>query len=65
MVSKLEKLDAAQSLGSKVEERGIDEVSVDPAHKLVTSPAYMKGDAKPDEVYEGVGKMVREALKLI
>ncbi len=40
------------------------EVTIDKENKVVTSPAYMKGDASPAEVYEGIGKMVEAALDL-
>lgn len=37
----------------------IDGVCVDPANKVYTTPAYMKEDAKPHEVFEGIDNMVR------
>lgn len=58
-------LDAAKSLGANVEMRNIDEVSVDKQNKVVTTPAYMKGDAKASEVFDGIGKMVKETLALL
>ena len=40
------------------------EVHVDVANKLVTSPAYMSGDAKPHEVEDSVKGMITEVMKL-
>uniref|UniRef100_A0A7S2V8H1 DJ-1/PfpI domain-containing protein n=1 Tax=Fibrocapsa japonica TaxID=94617 RepID=A0A7S2V8H1_9STRA len=58
-------IDAAQSFGASMEELDIDEVCVDEQHKIVTTPAYMKGDAKPDEIFRGIEKMVEEVSKRI
>jgi hypothetical protein len=30
---------------------------------IFTTPAYMNGDAKPHEVYEGIQKLVKEISK--
>jgi enhancing lycopene biosynthesis protein 2 len=37
----------------------INGVCVDEANKIFTTPAYMKEDAKPHEVFEGIDNMVR------
>jgi enhancing lycopene biosynthesis protein 2 len=57
-------IEVADNFGNKHVERDIDQVHVDPNYKIVTTPAYMKGTAAPHEVYEGVGKLVAEVLKL-
>lgn len=33
-------------------------------HKVLTSPAYMYGNAKPHEVFTGVRKMIRELVEM-
>ena len=38
-------------------------VVVDAANKVVTSPAYMY-DGQPHEIFDSVGKMVDEVVKL-
>ena len=55
---------AIQNYGGTHEDMGIDGVCIDAAARVVTSPAYMY-DAAPHEVYESVGKMVHETLKLV
>jgi enhancing lycopene biosynthesis protein 2 len=35
---------------------------IDEGNKLVTSPAYMYGDAPVHEVFEGIGRMVEGVL---
>ena len=39
-------------------ETDIDGATLDSANKIVTAPAYMKGTASPDQIYENVKKMV-------
>ena len=47
-------IDAATSFGNEVVESGINEVTIDEANRIVTAPAYMKGDATPSEVFTNV-----------
>ena len=47
-------IEAAKSFGVKHHECDIDGVCVDKANNLVTVPAYMKGDAKPHEVFDNM-----------
>lgn len=56
---------AIESVGSKNEERKVTEVCVDEKNKIVTSPAYMYGDAAPHEIFDGIQNMITETLKLI
>ena len=51
-------LDVAESFGAKVVEMSIDETCTDWDHRVVTTGAYMQGDAKPHEVYDGVKDFV-------
>ena len=45
--------------------QGIDGVTTDWTNDIVTTPAYMKGDAKPHEVYDGMEKFVRRVSSLV
>ena len=56
---------AIESVGSKNEERKVTEVCVDEKNKIVTSPAYMYGDAPPHEIFDGIQNMITETLNLI
>ena len=38
----------------------IDAVCVDEKNKIYSTPAYMREDIKPHEVFEGIDKMVRQ-----
>jgi enhancing lycopene biosynthesis protein 2 len=42
----------------------VNEVQVDVAHKILTTPAFMKGTAEYIQVHEGIGKMIDELFKL-
>jgi enhancing lycopene biosynthesis protein 2 len=56
-------IDAAARCGAKCEEKKVDEACVDTQLRIVTTPAYMcKTDVH--HVYDGVGKLVKELLKL-
>ncbi|XP_066496193.1 putative glutamine amidotransferase-like class 1 domain-containing protein 3B, mitochondrial [Tiliqua scincoides] len=54
---------ALQELGCKHVSTNIDEVHVDAENKLVTTSAFMC-QAPVHQVHDGIGKMVREVLKL-
>lgn len=51
-------------LGAIVIEKDVCEVHVDEKNKIVTTPAFMK-NASFNEVFEGIGKMIDEVLRLI
>ncbi|KAL6074993.1 Glutamine amidotransferase class 1 domain containing 3 [Balamuthia mandrillaris] len=57
--------EAIAQMGGEAVEKNVDEVLVDEKNKVVTTPAYMFGDATPYEVFEGIGKMVDEVLRLV
>jgi enhancing lycopene biosynthesis protein 2 len=42
----------------------VTEAVVDKGNKLATAPAYMYGKASPFQVYEGIGRMIEETLKM-
>ncbi|XP_001513668.1 ES1 protein homolog, mitochondrial-like [Ornithorhynchus anatinus] len=55
--------DAVKELGCKHINRNVNEIHLDARYKLVTSCAYMC-NAPAHEVYDGIGKLVREVLRL-
>jgi enhancing lycopene biosynthesis protein 2 len=57
-------IEAASKLGNKVISCDVDEVCKDRFSKIVTTPAYMKGTAKPFEVFDGIERLVNEVIKL-
>ena len=54
-----------QSFGANMELKNVDELCVDEANKLVSTPAYMCGTAKYHEVQDGVTNMVNQLLKMV
>jgi len=56
--------EALGRMGAKHIPKSVGDIHVDQKHKLVTTPAYMC-DAQCHEVYDGIGKMVREVLQLV
>ncbi|XP_060105409.1 glutamine amidotransferase-like class 1 domain-containing protein 3, mitochondrial [Heteronotia binoei] len=55
--------EALKELGCKHVNKNVNEVHVDMKHKLVTTSAFMC-NAPIHTIYDGIGKMVREVLKL-
>ena len=55
---------AIVKMGSSNVVKSVTEAAVDKPNKLATSPAYMYGKATPFQVYEGIGRMVEETLKM-
>lgn len=55
---------AIGQMGSSHVVKPVTEAAVDRGNKLATSPAYMYGKATPFEVYEGIGRMIEETLKM-
>lgn len=51
------------SFGSTCEFRGVSEICIDDQHKVVSTPAYMF-EAKPHEVFEGIGNLINEVIGL-
>lgn len=54
--------DAVAAMGSTHVAKPVTQALADDAHSLFTSPAYMYGDAKPHEVYEGIGAMIDQLM---
>ncbi|NXK85669.1 GAL3A protein, partial [Formicarius rufipectus] len=55
--------EALRELGCRHVNRPVTEIHVDPRHRLVTTSAFMC-NAPIHHIYDGVGKMVREVLRL-
>lgn len=56
---------AVAAMGSLNVPKKVTEAHVDAANKLATTPAYMDGGASAWQVFEGVGRMVEETLRLV
>ena len=55
----------AKEFGAIVTDKDINEICIDRKNKIITTPAYMKGNATPYEVFFGIDKMIEEFNKLI
>lgn len=55
---------AAVSMGARHQAAGVTEVVTDEKNHLVTTPAYMHGQAPIHQVFEGIGKMVDRTLAM-
>jgi enhancing lycopene biosynthesis protein 2 len=55
---------AVATMGNTHVPRSVTEAYTDEANRLVTTPAYMFGNAKPHEVFEGIGKLVDSVVAL-
>ncbi len=53
-----------QKTGALHETCRVDDFITDRAHRIITTPAYMYGDAKPFEVFTGVRKAIRELVEM-
>lgn len=47
-------IDAAKSFGARTEELDVNGVCTDWRNNLITTPAYMQGDASPHAIYDGM-----------
>lgn len=56
--------EAIKAMGGRNVVKGVTEAQTDEANRVVTSPAYMYGDARPHEVYEGIGQMIEGVLAM-
>ena len=58
-------IDVAKGFGNNMQEKGVNEVCIDAKNKVYSTPCYMKGDAKPHEVFEGISRLVKEVGKAL
>ncbi len=56
---------AIAEMGSRNISKPVTEALVDEKNNLITAPAYMYGDAPIHQVFEGIGRMVEQALARI
>jgi enhancing lycopene biosynthesis protein 2 len=55
--------DEIKAMGAKTFEKDVCEIHTDSKYKIVSTPAFMK-NATYYEIYEGIGMMVDQVLKL-
>lgn len=60
-----ETIDNMALMGAKPIEKDSSEIHVDEKFKVVSTPAYMKHSATPSEVFDGIGKLISNLLRLI
>ncbi len=53
-----------EKTGAIHEDCNVDDFVSDRDHKIITTPAYMFGDAKPHQVFTGVRKAIREFVEM-
>jgi enhancing lycopene biosynthesis protein 2 len=56
---------AMKHWGSENIIKAVTEAAVDERNQIATAPAYMYGDASPWEVYQGIGRMVEEMMRMV
>ncbi|MBX3018329.1 MAG: isoprenoid biosynthesis glyoxalase ElbB [Bdellovibrionaceae bacterium] len=54
----------ARKTGANVETCPVDDYITDRVHKIITTPAYMHGDSKPHQVYDGIQGLTQELLEM-
>lgn len=60
-----ETIGIARNFGNHLEEVDTTECVVDKVHKIVTSPAYMKATASPNDIFIGIDHMIDALNKLM
>lgn len=58
-------IEIAKKFGNELEEKDSTECCLDKTHRIVTSPAYMKSSASPNEVFTGIDHMIDLFHKLM
>jgi enhancing lycopene biosynthesis protein 2 len=56
---------AAEAMGATHRTAGVNEVVIDKANHLVTTPAYMHGQAPIHQIFTGIGEMVEHTLSMV
>lgn len=59
-----EAIQEVSKTGAQHEICPVEDYITDRIHKIVTTPAYMYGSAKPHEVFRGIGGLVREFVEM-
>ena len=60
-----EVMKALESIGVQSEVKTVTEICLDEENKIVSTPAYMYGDAKLHKIYEGIEKLVEVVVRNI
>ena len=55
---------AAEAMGATHRAAGVTEAVIDKANHLVTTPAYMHGQAPIHQIFTGIGQMVEQTLSM-
>lgn len=53
-----------EKTGANHEDCAVDDYVTDRSHKIVTTPAYMYNDAKPNQVFAGICGLVKEIVEM-
>ena len=53
-----------EKTGAKHQNCAVEKYVVDRSNKVITTPAYMYGKAKPHQIFEGVSGAIRELIKM-
>ncbi len=53
-----------EKTGAKHQTCAVEKFVVDQANKIITTPAYMYGTAKPHQIFEGVSGAIKELIKM-
>lgn len=53
-----------EKTGAQHETCAVTDYITDRSHKIITTPAYMYGNAKPSEVFEGISKAIKELVEM-
>ena len=56
---------AVEQMGGKHVTCAPQDTCVDSENRVVTTPAYMYGEARPHEVFDGIGNMIRDLLAML
>lgn len=56
---------AMEKWGSRNVVKPVTEAAVDEANRLASAPAYMYGNATPWEVFQGIGRMIEEMMRMV
>lgn len=56
---------AIEAMGSKHIVTSLDQICIDKSARIVSSAAYMSGDAKPHQVFDNIGKLVDAVHEMI
>lgn len=53
-----------EKTGAKHQNCAVEKFVVDSVNKVITTPAYMYGTAKPHQIFEGVSGAIRELIRM-